>query len=517
MKANTQLKVKFLRLISTLKKAEIDTFQDFLRVPNPEIKRQKSCSTLLKELLKKSVVETNLYGESIYKFSDEMVNDLSKSDSNTAVQRKIKSNTTYLSYLHKALIIYVGQYLSLDLPRDILHKNYMTDVLYLEFLQKRNLTDDFTNYFNRFQIKLKKEKKSEHLYYVQKIAEQLNINNQILTKKPTQKIDASNRFRWTTKYNMLTILKVACSQENINMNRGISEETDVSKINNLLINKLPEDVKNFEDDELIQLYYAVYKIFKDSASINEIGQLIHSIPRYEESIAYNELYNIYKLIESICLEKTRKGVDSHFRTLIFNVYKHLNDLNLLVRKNFITNKLFLNTVNEAAKTQNFEWGHQFIEKYKERLPIQEKTNISQLAKSLLLFESRAYQSAIDILSDHRLFFKNDPKIENNKIILLCKSLYEIKEFDTLRIRIQKHRNDLTKNKKLTDSFKTQIKGFLNILNTLYKVQYNFKYKNLTKDNFIEKVKKIELELESTETKVDNQDWLLEKTKELISS
>ena len=505
MKANTQLKVKFLRLISTLKKTEIDTFQEFLKIPNSEIKRQKSCCKLLNDLLNNSDIETNPYGEMVYTFSDEMVNDLSKSD------------TTYLSYLHKALIIYVGQYLSLDLPRDILHKNYMTDVLYLEFLQKRNLTDDFTNYFNKFQIKLKKEKKSEHLYYVQKIAEQLNINNQILTKKPTQKIDASNRFRWTTKYNMLTILKVACSQENINMSRGIIKGTGISPRNSLLINKLHEDIKDFEDDELIQLYYSVHSIFKDNASMNEIEELIHAIPQYEKSIAYDEIYTIYKFIESICLEKTRKGVDSHFRTLVFSIYKYLDSLDLLVKGNFINNRLFLNPVNEAAKTKNFEWGHTFIEKYKGRLPIDEKTNISQMAKSLLFFESKEYQSAINILSDHQLFFKNDSKIENNKIILLCKSLYEIKEFDTIKVRIPRHRNYLSKNKDLTDNFKTQNKKFLNILNKLCKVQNDFKYKNLTKDNFIEKVKKIELELKSKETKVDNKDWLLEKTKELISS
>ena len=76
---------------------------------------------------------------------------------------------------------------------------------------------------------------------------------------------------------------------------------------------------------------------------------------------------------------------------------------------------------------------------------------------------------------------------------------------------------MTKNKDLTDNFIAQDKQFLNILNKLCKTQKDYKYKSLTKDKFIERIKKIESELNNPETKIDNRVWLLEKTKKLIGS
>ena len=500
---------KFLRILSTLEQEKIQGLKGFLKLDNPAINYQKQCLKLLNQIVKKAEKRKNEYGQ-IFLFFPEGFSEKIAMQAFGQTDKSTQSKMSfYLSFLNKALRVYIGQFLSSNFKRDIIHKEYIADLLYLEFLQKQGLNGIFEQFYKKLTKILEKEKKSEQLYHALLLKEQLYTNHLILSQSKKHNVNLNKLFELTSKYNFLTLIKIACAQLNLDLGRGISRKNVAIASNEKHFN-FHQEINKFVEDELLQLYYKAYVIFTENDSIENIQKLIENIPKHQESIGPKEIQDLFKFVENICLEKTRRGGDIRYRHLLFNIYQYLDELDLLIMEKIISIRLFLNIVNESAKNQQFEWGHQFIEKYQAHLPLKAKEKIPNVAKGLLFFESKKYQASIDILDDYNMYFEDDPKLENNRNILLIKAFYETKQFDYVVPRIEMHLNFLRKTQRLTSAFTIPSRLFLQILNKLVKLNIDIKLSRLDKKQMLQKANNLKQEINNSEKRVDNKTWLLDK-------
>ena len=506
---------KFLRILSTLEQKEIQDFQGFLKLDNPAIDYQKQCLKLLNQIVKKADKRKNEFGQAFLFFPEGFCEKIALQAFGQAdkTDKSAQSKMSYyLSFLNNALRVYIGQFLSSNFKREIIHKEYMADLLYLEFLQKQGLTKLFEQFYKKLTKVLGKEKKSEHLYHTILLKEQLYSNHLILNQSKRHGVNLDRLFELTSKYNFLTLIKIACTQLNLDLGRGINRK-NIATSNEKHFN-FHQEIKKFVEDELLQLYYQAYVIFTENDSIENIQKLIKNIPEHQGSIGTKEIQDLFKFVENICLEKTRRGGGIRYRELLFNIYQYLDELDLLIKEKIISIRLFLNIVNESAKNQQFEWGHQFIEKYHSQLPLKAKEKIPNVGRGLLLFENKEYQASIDILDNYNMYFEDDPRLENNRNILLIKAFYETKQFDYVLPRIEMHLNFLRKTQKLTSAFTIPNRLFLQILNKLVKLNIDIKLSGLNKKQIQQKTISLKHEINNSEKRIDNKTWLLIKIEEL---
>ncbi len=505
---------KFLQLLASLSFEETQCFSYYLEVPNHNISYQSKCKTLLEMFISHSEKREDGYGQAYLFFPEgtsiAVANKMFGAD--PAYSKRKLSH--YLTYLCKAFEMYIGQLNNSDIEREIIDNDYLPQLLFLEFLQKRALPNLFETYFKKLEKQLRDDKNSEHLYYVQKEAEQLSINHSVMYKGNRSNIDLNNLFKLTAQYNFLGLIKLACSQANFDLGANV-KGSEANKQKNIFVD-FKEEAKKFSEDGLIQLYYKIYVSFNNETSINEIEKLIEDISTYKDEVAADELQKLYKFVQNICLDKTRSGGDLMYRSLLLNIYKSLDKLELLVAGNNITVRLFLNIVNESGKTNNFEWGHQFIEKYKKRLPINQSVKIANIASGLLFFENEKYHESIEILDKYDMYIENDPRLENNRNILLIKAFYETKQFGFLSPRIEKHLDYLRRARRLPSNFTRPNILFLQTLGKLIKIIEQIKLRGLKMKQIEEKTNKLIAKINSSSKRIDNKVWLLMKIEDLVS-
>ena len=499
---------KFLKLLSTLNTEEVNHFKKYLKVSNSKIEYQKQCVDLLEILIDNAKEVQNEYGQTYWFFPEGISRRIAHENFSHAANNGESAMSQRLSYLCKAFEFYIGQSLDSDFKLEIVNKDYLAQLIFLEFLQKRRLSGLFDKYFKKFQRKLGDAKKSEQLYFVQKATEQLRLDQQLLFNRRISTVSLSELMNLTARYNFLSLIKLACSQINLDIGMGVVNDEREEKANYYI--NFKKEIAKFPKDELLQLYYWVYLAFVKDASISKIEGLIENIYKYKDTIASDEIYRLLRLVQNICLQQIRKGGGSYYRNLLLRIYQYLDNLDLIISDNTITIRLFLNIVNESAKTKNFDWGHQFIEKYSSRLPLKVRKKIGNIGKGLLFFENEEYQNSIDILDNHIMYIENDPNLENNRNILIIKAFYEIKKFDYLVPRVERHIDYLRRTPKLSsDTTKPNI-YFLQMLIRLVKFIISIELKRYDKTTINEKVDEFLERINKSSKRIDNKVWLLEK-------
>ena len=503
---------KFLKILSTLNANEVNHFKKYLKVSNSKIAYQKQCDDLLERLINNAKKVQNDYGQTYLFFPEGICKRIAHENFGNTTNNGEGAMSQRLSYLCKAFEYYIGQSLDNDFKLEIVHKEYLVQLIFLEFLQKQRLSGLFDKYFKKFQRKLRDAKKSEQLYFVQKATEQLRIDQQLLFNRKISTVSLDELMSLTARYNFLSLIKLTCSQINLDIGMGVVNDERQEKVNFYM--NFEEEIVKFPEDELLQLYYRVYLAFIKDASIKKVEDLIESIYKHKTVIASDEIYKLFKLVQNICLQQTRKGRDFYYRVLLLRIYKYLDNLDLIISDNTISIRLFLNIVNESAKTKNFDWGHQFIEKYSLHLPLRVRKKIGNVGKGLLFFENEEYQKAIDILDNHKMYIENDPSLENNRNILIIKAYYETKQFDYLIPRVERHIDYLRRTPKLSSVTTKPNILFLQMLVRLEKLIISIELKKYDKMKVNEKVDELLERINKSSKRIDNKVWLLEKVVEL---
>ncbi len=489
---------KFLKVLGVLSKKEIEGFALYLNSPFAKLRRKEKSIEVFNKLMKVAIFETKNPETHTVVFLNDSVEKICKKLFGTVNDDGNKAFSLCLSYLYKALQSFLSNNVSSEIAIKTSSKEPFQKLFFLEFLQNRQLYNVFNIHFKEYKEELEGLKKSEDLYLIEQQLELLNIQQQILEKKTKHKIDTSNLFKLNARFSLLHSLRLSCTHKNLCYARNV-EHHEIP--NNIIYSNFDEQVAEFNDDVLIQLFHKAYLAFEKKF---DHKNLFSKIKKHYKCISIEATNRLIKYVESIALEGIREGFDKKNRLLLQEVNEFLVDKNILIQNNSITNRNFLNIVNQAAKTNKFDWGHNFIDKHKIYLAKKDKEKISNTAKSLLFFENKEFDKTIDILDHPNMHFENDSGLENNRRTIIIRAYYENNQFSDLYYQIERYLSYLRKSSNLPKAHNQLNKVFLQHLKKLIKV----KEIPLDKISLNEKLKKLEQNILSK--KMNHKQWLLEK-------
>jgi hypothetical protein len=170
--------------------------------------------------------------------------------------------------------------------------------------------------------------------------------------------------------------------------------------------------------------------------------------------------------------------------------------------NYLSTIYFRNILFAAVKLKKFDWLQNFIEKYSQKVPADDRQNMLNYGFAYLYFEKREYNlSAKYLLKISIDTFEYKYDIRN----LTLKIYYELEDYEGAFDTIDSYKHFLNKSKLLSKNHKEIFFNFLNYTEKLL----NYKLKN--KHIEINRVKNSLIKDE----KVVYKNWLTEKVNELL--
>ncbi len=380
-------------------------------------------------------------------------------------------------------------------------------LLLLEELNRRKLEKEFNKNLTDAGKSIEKLKNKKNEYYYYKFLYQQILNSYI------------NWSRFRNKN-----LKDNYDPELAKENKYLSEFMLIKTLSNYrnFIAKLENTQAEYKSgflDDLINYILDNPDEFKEAPSVmlhvNEILLLRTKNEKYYTILKdlllkgtgnRDERYSLLNILQAYCIYKVYSGISrySEERFLLYrsaienNFYSGSEDI-------YFDPLLFPNIVLSALKLGEYKWAEEFINKFKNELPPDEKDVVTGYLEARLNFDSGKYTKAAEIIEA----IKNTRHLQYKVIIRnLTLLLYlELGKFDKAESLYNSYRQFLSKNEKqFSPQRYTRFTGFMKHYLTLLKI-YSGESKTLME---IENLRK---ELENN-TNVVEWDWLVKKTAEL---
>ena len=481
---------KFILLLSVFTDEERAGFSLFLESPYFKFKYRCVCNRLLKNIINRSKVKDSK--KQIYDFSKLDKKELAIATFGKEVDA-LKSLNVYLSILCKNALTFIG----INDP-----ENRNPNIARLVFFYERNLTKLFGQYFTKYKKELFQAKQSEKTLHTKFELEKLATGQLIYVANKKVNINTNSLAVAAFNYQVLSSLKIVCDQ--INLSRTNISKFDHSMVEPFL-DKLVEQSKVGFEEPIIELYYLAYQCFTGSV---EVAVLFEKIMTYHTNIANVELMKLLKFSKNICIGGIKKG-DGNAYKLFHKINKFSVKQDLFVQKEGVTVRDFNNTVHVIARMKDFEWGHEFIEKFAKYLPKEEINKNKQISQALLFFENRQFKESLDLLIDKS--FDKDLYLECNRRNLVIKIYYELGKYEQAEGLIDSFVRYLriVSKKKMPANLAKSYRLFLQELRKLIRLHYDV---NLSKEQKQDRLDKLRVFAEKNN--FVGKTWFLEKLSSL---
>lgn len=269
------------------------------------------------------------------------------------------------------------------------------------------------------------------------------------------------------------------------------------------ITNLIEKHKNdYLNHPFIICYYEVYKLLKTDNDTSQLKRCINTLKENSKNFIDKEIKNLFDFPQNYCIANMNKGKLNYIQ-ILFDLQKDLINENFILVNGYISQVSYVNIVTLALKLKKYKWAKEFNEKYQEKVEPEYRENTYNMNLANLYYSSKEYSKTLGLLN--QIEFTDVYYASYSKIILL-KTYYALKEYETLFYFITAFRLFLKRNKELSSNFKTNTDLFLTYFKKILTIA--------DKINFIDtqivnsKLKELENNIK-TEKSILNRIWLLE--------
>ncbi len=260
-------------------------------------------------------------------------------------------------------------------------------------------------------------------------------------------------------------------------------------------------VPQYADHPLIRMYVTAVDLSeKNTPELFE--ELVELLDKKSASVPKHHLNYFYMSAANFCSKKIKQGKTVYYER-VFDLYKKMEEQDLLREGNFMPVGTLKNVITLSCKLKEFEWATAMIEKYRSSLEKEHVNSVYHFNMGAVAFYQNDFKTA---LSHFIRVEKVNLAYDINARTMLLKSHYELdKEYDerTLRTLLLSERFILG-HKGLTSSNKKAFKNFVRILINIYNTRHGAG--KMTKEKIKNKVEKLEF--------VSDKQWLLDKIEAL---
>ncbi len=483
------LKAKLIEVLRTFSKEEMKSFKDF--VNSPFFNRNKSVirlNDILKKYwpafdsdsLNKQRIFTKLYPQKKY---------------NDIVMRILISDLLKLS---EEFLAYTRYKSTPVLSRKML----------LGELKERRLDRLFERHYRMAEEFLNSSGIYNHYYFL----DLYDLENQridFLISRDRQPETAKNIVKqgeYLACFSLIGLLNIVhelLSQKDV-LDVSFNFELAVEYAKNLNLEGVVEymRVNNYSYYPLIAIYYYMYKAALDTGDDESYFMLKKLIDENFNRFGKQERFNLLIILESICVKKISLG-KTGFNLHLMEIYNFMIKENLYAHteKDFIQINLFRNIFYTAVILKRLNWAEEFVEKFSSKVNPEQKDNILNFSRAVLLFEKRQFEHALESISkvNHKFFvYKFDSRV------LTLKIFYELGAVEQAISLIDSFLHFLSNNRNIGTHDRLRFGRFLKYLREFIRLKTGSGGQDA---RFLtEKI--------NSDSGVINQKWLLEKASEL---
>ncbi len=177
----------------------------------------------------------------------------------------------------------------------------------------------------------------------------------------------------------------------------------------------------------IAVYYYLYKTYPETESEKYFYQLRDALNKHLKFFPEQDARDILQMAIYYCIERMNRGKELFVRES-FELYKYGVESTLLLSNNRIARWDFNNIVRLGSLTREFDWVHDFIEKYQDYLEAADRENIVHFGRAKLFYAEGNYAASMRELA---LVKEDDILLNLSSKHTLLKIYFETDEFEPL--------------------------------------------------------------------------------------
>lgn len=354
--------------------------------------------------------------------------------------------------------------------------------------------------------KLEKEQRHNVSYYeqyfqIQKVKTFFFYKNNLILKE-----DNYDKFQYYADIKYL-LQKLQYHLIKITLQRGYAHKTFMLEPFKLL--KAFLNFPEYQSNVLIKLYQLNINLIEKEEEATFLA-LTKLLREKEKSISRDILNTFYVNLSNFCTYQISEDNFIYYRYL-FEIYKDMDNGNLLAIKNLIELALLKNIITTACRFKAFDWAIEKLNKYLKYVPKSIRESVLEYNLGIIAFNQQKYSEVFT-------HFARVSKIDDTHDLILrltqLQCYYEVDTIfeDATQQMMDSLRIYINQNKKIADGKKPYYINFIKFLNKLYR------YKDIPdRQDRIRKIKKTLPNIKEQIIQCDlvwRKPWLLEKVKEL---
>lgn len=147
----------------------------------------------------------------------------------------------------------------------------------------------------------------------------------------------------------------------------------------------------------ISIYYHSYKALSKHEEENHYRKLKELVALHESKFPKEEQISFYRILINYCIRRLNLGY-SNFYKEIFEIYKKGLELDMFIEHGVFHPSSFGNIVMTGLRLKELDWTEDFLFKYKEALPTEQKEGIFNYNLARFHYQKKDYNMAMPLLS-----------------------------------------------------------------------------------------------------------------------
>lgn len=213
---------------------------------------------------------------------------------------------------------------------------------------------------------------------------------------------------------------------------------------------------------LIRAYYLVLSMLRQSSDPEPFRQLKALLAEAGTRFLPEEARALYRHAQNYCIRRINQGQPQYLAEVL-ELYQAQLQAGIIFVQGQLPHTDFKNITTAALRLKQFEWVQDFLERYRERVPPEQRDNVYQFCRASFHYESGQHDQVLRLL---RTVSFSDDLYQISARLLLLRTLYETGDHESLAYSIDALGHYLKRNRSLSRALRQQHLHFLQHLRRL---------------------------------------------------
>ena len=267
-----------------------------------------------------------------------------------------------------------------------------------------------------------------------------------------------------------------------------------------LLEYVEKNWSHYKTEPSIAAFYNILMMLREKDNEAYYHQIKAMLGDTINHLFPEEVHELYNFAFNYCIQQIGKG-DNRYQRELFQLYQQGLENGALLNNDILSEWDYKNIATLGSALKEFEWTKAFLEKYKEKLPKNNRENAYNYSLARFYYGQKMYKETFATLL-HVQF--TEVVYHTGATELLIRSYYELEDYEALLSLLETFRIYIIRNKKMTTANK---KGYTNYCRFAKKlVLLKNSRITYTKQDYLEKMTSLYKKVSETPN-IINKQWL----------